>query len=70
MRFISDEHKSKELPKNTPGPGAYNHRVTTGKQSSSFQRTAPKYGFGTAERFSKNEVKRAAAVPGPGAYTI
>ena len=69
-RFISDEHKSKEQPTWTPGPGSYQHRVTTGKQSSSFQKSAPKYGFGTAERFSKIETKRAAAVPGPGAYTI
>ena len=69
-RFISDEHKSKELPKFNPGPGAYNHRVTTGKQPVSQQKTEPKFSFGTAPRFQKHEEKRTAAIPGPGAYLI
>ena len=70
--YISDEHKNKDnmWAKHTPGPGAYKHRVTTGKQPESKQRTAPKYGFGTAERFGKVTEKREGAVPGPGAYLV
>lgn len=59
-----------QLPKYTPGPGAYKHIITTGKQHESKLRTAPKFGFGTAERFDKSVQKREAGVPGPGAYLI
>ena len=69
-RFISDEHCAKGAPKNVPGPGTYTHRISTGKQPSTFQKTSPRYGFGKSERFDKVELKRAAAVPGPGAYVI
>ena len=69
-RFISDEHKSKELPKGTPGAGQYNHRVTIGKQPITGQKTTPSYGFGTSARFDKTKDAKAAAVPGPGAYMV
>ena len=48
------------------------HRVSTGKQPSTFQKTSPRYGFGSSERFAEMGVrlKKAAAVPGPGAYVI
>ena len=69
-RFISDEHKTKELPKNNPGAGAYNHRITIGKQPISSQKTTPSFGFGTAERFDQKAATRHAAVPGPGAYLV
>ena len=69
-RFISDEHKSKELPGWTPGPGQYKHHVTTGKQSESSRRTEPRYSFGTSARFDKTKSEREGAVPGPGAYLI
>ena len=69
-RFISDAHKQKEIPGWTPGPGAYKHKVTTGKQPESTTKTEPSYGFGTSERFDKSIQQRQAAVPGPGAYLI
>ena len=67
-RFISDAHKKKELPTYTPGPGAYRHLVTSGKQSESKIRTASSFGFGTAERFDKKRSETHG--PGPGAYLI
>ena len=69
-RFVSDAHKKKEIPVWTPGPGAYKHAITTGKQPESKIRTEPRYGFGTSERFDKTVQQRQAAVPGPGAYLI
>ena len=70
-RFISDEHKSKELGTGpTPGPGRYKTFVTTGIQPESKTKTEPNYSFGTAIRFDKVADKRSAAVPGPGAYLI
>jgi hypothetical protein len=69
-QFISDAHKRKELPTFTPGPGAYKHIVTTGKQPESKLRTTSAFKFGAAERFADTEQKRSAAVPGPGAYLI
>ena len=70
-RFISDEHKSKELGTGpTPGPGRYKTFVTTGIQPESKTKTEPNYSFGTAIRFDKVADKRSAAVPGPGAYLV
>lgn len=71
-RFISDEHCSKVAPPNVPGPGTYKHRISTGKQPSTFQKSSPRYGFGKSERFETQlrDLKRAGAVPGPGAYVI
>ena len=81
-RFISDEHVAKDnaqAAKLTPGPGAYKHRVTMGKQATgsykqpeSSMRTSAMYKFGSSERFDLQERtrKREAAVPGPGAYFI
>ena len=71
-KFISHDHKEKDNSENkfTPGPGTYNHRVATGRQSESSQRTAPQYGFGSSVRFDKISEKRTGAIPGPGAYLI
>ena len=69
-RFISDEHNKYISPKGTPGVGEYNHRVTIGYQPITAQRTTPAYRFGNTKRFESNELKRAAAVPGPGAYLV
>lgn len=71
-RFISNAHTSKEAPKGTPGPGAYKHAVSTGKQPNSMVRQVPAYKVGTENRFSQQERdhKRTGAVPGPGAYLI
>jgi hypothetical protein len=72
-RFITDEHKTKDnvlQSKHVPGPGAYQHPITTGKQPESSRPTVPVWKFGSSVRFDGIEAKRTGAVPGPGAYFV
>jgi len=68
--FISQEHAMTEAGKDAPGPGQYAmHAMTGQKLSDSRQYTASSWGFGTAERFSKQTHKHT-STPGPGEYVI
>jgi hypothetical protein len=77
-RFISSEHVKMDPISTTPGPGAYDHRVSTnrktksftGKQADSTYQAKPEWGFGSADRFhvQNKTLKATGAIPGPGAY--
>ena len=77
-RFISVEHVNKANAPLTPGPGAYNHRVTTGKQPGmttgkqpvTAQRSTASWKFGSQKRFDTAQKDRITMTPGPGAYLI
>ena len=66
-RFISNEHNKKDSTPKTPGPGAYQHQVATGKQSESKIRSTPSHGFGTSKRWAGEPKFK---VPGPGEYLV
>ena len=71
-RYISNMHVYKDNVQAlaVPGPGSYSHRAVTGKvQSSSAIKNVARYGFGTQSRMDDKEMRRTAAIPGPGAYT-
>ena len=77
-RFLSSEHVKMDPISTTPGPGAYDHRVSTnrktksftGKQADSTYQAKPEWGFGSADRFhvQNKTLKATGAIPGPGAY--
>jgi len=57
--------------KNSPGPAVYSPTASVGAQVSSEKPNVPKFGFGTADRFSYINIgQRAMQSPGPGAYSI
>lgn len=57
--------------RNSPGPALYNLPTAVGTQPSSMRRSAPRAGFGTADRFAyMDNALKACATPGPGSYSI
>jgi len=69
-QFISKEHSAQELAADTPGPGTYVAASALGPQEKSTNRSAAKFGFGTAARFAeeKRMEKQIARLPAPGTY--
>ena len=66
--FVSHEHSKLQVGSVvTPGP-QYNLKSAVGEQVSSPAKSAPKWAFGTAQRFNFNS-KPGNAPPGPGQYT-
>ena len=57
----------------SPGPAVYTPQQSVGNQaiSGKHRSNAPKYGFGTADRFGYiNVCQRAMCAPGPGSYSV
>ena len=57
--------------RNSPGPALYATPGAVGSQVSSMRRSAPRAGFGTADRFAyMDNALKACATPGPGSYSV
>lgn len=69
--YIGPKQQMAFWGRNSPGPAVYSPTGSVGAQVSSAKPNVPKFGFGTADRFSyMNISSRAMQSPGPGAYSV
>ena len=69
--YLGPKQESPFWGQASPGPAVYGAPNSMGMQASSVRRSAPRTGFGTAERFGyMDNAMKAMATPGPGAYSI
>ncbi|KAK9795905.1 hypothetical protein WJX73_006623 [Symbiochloris irregularis] len=68
--YLSHEHEKGFVGKDSPGPMAYNIAGKIGKQQLSNNASSPTWKLSTGKRFESVETRNAAAVPGPGQYSL
>jgi len=69
--FQGKEGAKTFLGRGSPGPAVYTPQESVGAQASSEKPNVPKFGFGTADRFSYMNISaRAMQSPGPGTYSV
>jgi len=69
--YLGPKQQNSFWGRNSPGPAVYSPTASVGSQVSSEKPNVPKFGFGTADRFSYINIgQRAMQSPGPGAYSI
>tara|TARA_B110001452_G_scaffold254608_2_gene246323 strand:- start:365 stop:1282 length:918 start_codon:yes stop_codon:yes gene_type:complete len=69
--YLGPKQQSAFWGRGSPGPAVYGAPNSVGMQVSSVRKSAPRCGFGTAERFGyMDNALKAMATPGPGTYSI
>ena len=69
--YLGPKQQASFWGRGSPGPAVYSMPNSVGNQVSSTRRTAPRAGFGTADRFSyMDNALKAMATPGPGSYGV